>query len=184
MFSIENNMFSIENNINKNQCFSQNIQCGSNIKDREGRDMDVISQTWCPVRLFGLELSGTNFFRIFDRFWQILAKSAILRWILGGLKIKKIDVSKKKVGFQKVKSISITVTKYEPLTPKELGAIQNLPKIIFLMIKKMISGNSLSFLFKAIRIFQDCKEPNLGKFTTWRGSNSARHQSCGHMKAF
>ena len=71
MFSIENIMFSIENNINKNQCFSQNIQCGSNIKDREGRDMDVISQTWCPVRLFGLELSGTNFFVFLTDFGQI-----------------------------------------------------------------------------------------------------------------
>ena len=54
----------------------------------------------------------------------------------------------KKVGFQKVKSISITVTKYEPLTPNELGAILNLPKNIKSVTLLMFSGNSLSFLFK------------------------------------
>ena len=127
MFSIENTMFSIENNINKNQCFSQNIQCGSNIKDREGRDMDVISQTWCPVRLFGLELSGTIFFVFLADFGQIRDFEVNSWWS----EDKKIDVSKKKVGFRKIKSISITVTKYEPLTPSELGAIPNPVKNFF-----------------------------------------------------
>ena len=51
---------------------------------------DMMSSS--PIRFRTL---GNHFF---SYFWQILTKSAILRWILGGLKIKKSMSRKKRVG--------------------------------------------------------------------------------------
>mgnify|MGYP003723795395 CR=1 FL=1 len=50
-------------------------------------DVGIMSGTWCPIRLIDLELSGTNifsFFRVFGRFWSILANFNFLSWSKSG----------------------------------------------------------------------------------------------------
>ena len=136
-------MSSIENNINKNQCFSQNIQCGSNIKDREGRDMDVISQTWCPVRLFGLELSGTIFFVFLTDFGQIRDFEANSWWS----EDKKNRCLEKKSWFSKNKKY--IHYGHQIWTPNSQWARSN-PKScknIYFVWKKIFLANSLIFSF-------------------------------------
>ena len=95
-------------------------------------------------------------FQVFIRFWSnmwILADFATV-WVG-----EKNEVSKKKVCFPKVKCISSTVPKYEPLTPSELGDIVIPAKISFF------------------------REKNLFSWTVWFLSLSQRHLGAEFVKS-
>ena len=110
--------------------------------------MPITYRASCPALLVGLEFSVIKIFRFLSDFGQICEFWPILRRSESG---KKMRSRKKKVSFPKVKCISSTVPKYEPLTPSELGDIVIPAKIIFFLEKKNILVNSLIFIFKDFR---------------------------------
>ena len=81
--------------------------------------MSITYQASCPTLLVDLELSIIKIFSFLSAFGQIFEFQTILRWS-GSKKKRGLE---KKVCFPKIKRISSTVPKYEPLTPSELGDI-------------------------------------------------------------